>query len=223
MAERGWTGQWALALFALSAALVTGGEEKAATSEKMPGRQFSSRLPLHVWALHEEGGSKLVGATPSKEPLAIPSCLEWWVRPLGQVDMAAVAKEVDGQAIPGLDISGHASNEDLMHLKELRGLRRLELFGTQITDAGVAHLRNLKGLQRLDLGATQITDAGVAHLMELRGLQSLDLTRTRVTDAGLTHLKELKGLRWLGLWHTQVTAAGIAELKKSLPNVRVER
>jgi len=50
MAGRGWTRQWALALFALSAAVVTGGEEKAGTQEKEPGRQFNSKLPFRVLA-----------------------------------------------------------------------------------------------------------------------------------------------------------------------------
>jgi len=47
MAARGWTKQWALALFALSAAMTGGcGKEEAATKE--PGRQFNSKLPFNV-------------------------------------------------------------------------------------------------------------------------------------------------------------------------------
>jgi len=247
MAGCGWTRQWALALFVLSAALLAGGEEKEATPEKEPGRQFNSKLPFRVWAqVEEDQDSKVVGETPSKEPLAIPSCRRWWVQPVGRPGMAALAKELDVQKIPGLQLfPGGTSDDDLVHLKELKGLQTLRLWKTKVTDAGLAHLKDLRGLQSLELGHTKVTDAGLAHLKELKGLQMLDLSGTQVTDAGLAHLEELKGLQTLSLWGTkvtdaglahlkdlrglqslgllgtQVTGAGIAELRKSLPNVRV--
>jgi len=214
MAGRGWTRQWALTLFVLSAPLVNGGEEKDAAPEKLPARQFNSKLPFRVWAQEEEGQPyEVVGETPSKEPLAVPSCRMWWVLPLGRPDMAAVARELDAQKIPGLRLS-RASDDDLAHLKELKGLRSLELYSTRVTDAGLAHLKELKGLQCLDLRATRVRDAGLAQLKEMKGLQSLLLSDTRVTDAGLAHLKELKGLQRLALFSTRVTDAGLAHLKE---------
>jgi len=224
MAGRGWTRQWALALFVLSGALLTGGEDKDAKPEKEPARQFNSKLPFRVWVQVEEGqDSKDIGETPSEQPLAIPSCRRWWVQPLGRPDLAAVAKEVEAQRIQGLQLSDSASDDDLVHLKELKGLRELNLWQSQVTDAGLAHLKELKGLQTLSLSWTPVTDAGLVYLKELKGLRELYLYATPVTDAGLAHLKELTGLQFLGLRLTNVTDAGISELKKSLPNVRVSR
>ena len=163
MAGRGWTRQWALALFVLSAALLggCGKEERAA---KAPGRQFNSKLAFCVYALVEEGQPpKVVGETPSAQPLAIPSCRTWWVEPLGPRDMAAVASELDAQGIPGLKLFP-ASDDSLVHVKGLKGLLCLNLSSTQVTDAGLAHLKDLKGLKFLDLERTRVTDAGIAEL-----------------------------------------------------------
>ena len=44
------------------------------------------------------------------------------------------------------------------------GGKRVDLGGTQVTDAGLVHLAGLTNLKRLALARTQITDAGVADL-----------------------------------------------------------
>ena len=43
----------------------------------------------------------------------------------------------------------------------------VDLYGTQITDAGLVHLKGLTSLEVLTLGNTQITDAGVEKLKEV--------------------------------------------------------
>ncbi|MBM4039459.1 MAG: hypothetical protein FJ290_13185 [Planctomycetes bacterium] len=219
--------------------MASGGEEKATTPEKEPGRQFNSNLPFRVWAqVDEDGQPDCIGMTPSPQPLAIPSCHRWWVEPLGRRDMAMVARELNAQRIPGLCLFPLASDGDLEHLKDVKGLQSLDLAGTHVTDAGLAHLKELQGLEslefcwcsrvtgaglahlkelrglrRLKLPLTPVTDASLVYLKELRGLHCLKLSETRVTDAGLAHLKELGGLRELDLWGTQVTDAGMAGLK----------
>ncbi|MEO2033890.1 MAG: leucine-rich repeat domain-containing protein [Planctomycetaceae bacterium] len=57
-----------------------------------------------------------------------------------------------------------------MGLEHLKGLTKLVLSNTQITDAGQEHLKGLTSLHSLDLRDTQITDAGldaglVVHLI----------------------------------------------------------
>ena len=200
MAGHGWTRQWALTLFAVSAALSTCAEEEGTKQDRLPARQFNSKVPFRVWALLEVGQPpKEVGETPSNQKLAIPSCHKWWVLPLGRPDMAAVAKELVVQKVPGLELSQDASDVALVHLRGLKGLQWLTLRYTRVTDAGLTQLRGLKGLQELDLSGSHVTDAGVAHLGECKGLQRLVVKGTEVTDAG------------------------IAELKKSLPDLKVER
>lgn len=52
----------------------------------------------------------------------------------------------------------------MAELTELKGLQKLYLVGTAITDAGLVHLKELKDLHSLDFGHTQVTDAAVAEL-----------------------------------------------------------
>ena len=42
----------------------------------------------------------------------------------------------------------------------------LDLYGTQVTDAGLVHLKELTNLRELYLDETQVTDAGVAELKQ---------------------------------------------------------
>jgi len=126
MAGFGWTRRWTFGLFVLSAALLTAGEERAATPEKEPGRQFNSKLRFRVLVQLEDGQPpEKIGETPSEQPLAIPPCRSWQVEPLGKFDLAVV-REVSEQRIPGLYL-GDGSNEGLVHLGELKGLHTLAL------------------------------------------------------------------------------------------------
>ena len=113
------------------------------------------------------------------------------------------------------------TDADSIHLKDLNGLRLLDLANTEITDAGLVHLKGLKQLQWLDLRYTRITDAGLAHLKELDNLQWLLLGGTQVTDAGVVHLKELKGIRALDLYGTKVTPEGVEKLRAARPGVKI--
>jgi len=224
MAGHGCTRQVALALLVVSAALLFGcGKEETAAkkgeraAEMHPGREFNSKLRFDVWAVVEEDQPFIdVGVTPSELPLWVPSCRRWGVTPppFPPCNLAAVAKEVIAERIPGLAIGLDSPDEDAAPLKELKGLQSLTLGGAGVRDATLAHLQGLHGLQWLYLSRTQVTDAGLAHLKELRGLQTLNLRFTKLTDLGLAHLKELKGLKTLDLRRTNVTDAGLAHLEE---------
>lgn len=60
-------------------------------------------------------------------------------------------------------------------------------------------LQGLSNLKALDLYDTNITDAGLESLEELTDLQELDLRGTRISGAGLVHLEKLKNLPTLEL------------------------
>lgn len=51
-------------------------------------------------------------------------------------------------------------------LAELRGLKRLSLEGLPVTDNDLMHLKSLAELQRLDLSYTEVTADGVARLQQ---------------------------------------------------------
>ena len=53
-----------------------------------------------------------------------------------------------------------------MYLKEFTKLVRLNLFNTQVTDAGLGHLKGMTHLQTLNLRGTKVTTTGVADLQK---------------------------------------------------------
>lgn len=109
-----------------------------------------------------------------------------------------------------------------MGLKHLRGLKKLEslsLYGTQTTDAGIAEVRELRSLKTLRLAYTDITSAAIQSLEPLEYLESLDLRGTRVNGEGLLHLAKLKSLRNVTLDY-RVNPDAIASAQKLMPNCK---
>ena len=75
----------------------------------------------------------------------------------------------------------------------------------------------MKQLAELNLFGTQITDAGLKDVAKLEKLSVLWLNNTRITDAGLKEVIKMKQLKGLGLCGCkQITAEDVAELKKAL-------
>ncbi len=104
------------------------------------------------------------------------------------------------------------SDGGLTHILASAGqLRYVDLFGTNITDAGLASLQGKQGLQALFLGGTQTSDVGLGYLQKLNNLQDLDLEGTQITDAGLKNLQGMK-LASLKLGKTRLTGTGLKYL-----------
>lgn len=111
-------------------------------------------------------------------------------------------------------------DEDLVHFRGLKQLRKLWLNGTRVGDAGLEEIAGLTNLQVLGLTDTSTTDAALEVICNLSGLTELHLDGTLVTDSGMRSLKRLKNLETLTLGKTDVGDAGIAALK-DLPALRV--
>ena len=67
-----------------------------------------------------------------------------------------------------------------------------------------------RSLKRLDLEGSRLDDAGLARLATIASLESLGLHDARVTDAGLKPVARLVGLKSLGLAGTGIGSAGRA-------------
>ncbi len=117
-----------------------------------------------------------------------------------------------------------ATDADLVHLKVLEDLRRLDLHShsegyagfnrVDVTDAGLAQLGGLANLEELNLLGTRVTGPGLAHLKDLSKLKSLDLGCTKITDTGLVHAGKLTGLESLSLGSAhEITDAGLSHLQ----------
>ena len=60
----------------------------------------------------------------------------------------------------------------------------------QTNDECLRHLRGLRGVKKLELDFTQVTDAGLVHFEHLRDLQLIGLRETRVTHEAKTRLRK---------------------------------
>ena len=108
---------------------------------------------------------------------------------------------------------------------DLSRVRRLDLRGSNVTDAGLAHLSGLTQLESLDLSYTHVTDAGLAHLNGLVNLRELRLggharnVGDKITDAGILHLKDMNRLDSLSIGGTKATNDSMAVVT-GLPRLR---
>ena len=97
----------------------------------------------------------------------------------------------------------------------------VEINGRQFSDADVLLLREIPGLRVLDLYLTGITDDGVAVLAEFDKLTVLNLSRTQISDRGLSMLEKLPELRKLGVWDTKITKEALEAFRKRHPDCLV--
>ncbi len=84
----------------------------------------------------------------------------------------------------------------------------VKLVRTEVDDAALAELKELPGIRQLELQHTKIGDAGIEHIASLKDLQWLDLSHTEVGDAGMKHLSGLTGLKVLKLTGSRVATCG---------------
>lgn len=93
-----------------------------------------------------------------------------------------------------LDLQGCRITDDAMiYIGNLASLKRLHLGYTGISAKGLAHLRNLKGLRSLDLTGTSIViDDAMEYLEVMSSLRWLDLRSTPQTEASPSAIERLR-------------------------------
>ncbi len=105
------------------------------------------------------------------------------------------------------------STSMLAAVGRMRTLRNLSLDGTSVTDEQLVHLKPLCNLRRLDLSASsELTGAGLSHLKGMTGLRTLCLDDcTELADVAMAHAGELTGLRRMSVRDCDgLTDAGFA-------------
>ena len=102
----------------------------------------------------------------------------------------------------------------LSSVGQLNGLTKLVITGCPLSDDDLIHLRTLKNLQRIELDP-HFGDVAVEHLAAMTALESLDLSRHPITDASTKLLAELPHLTSLNLAETKISNPGVAALSKS--------
>jgi internalin A len=114
-----------------------------------------------------------------------------------------------------LDLSlTYVSDRGAERLKALDQLEELNLYAAEfITDAALAFLRGNHQLTRLNLRGTDVTDTSLAYIAELSHLRSLDISFTQVSDVGMEHLAELSELEELNVGGNKISGVGLHVLK----------
>ena len=192
-----------------------------------PSENESNAVESDSVAFLEKAGGRFAGDFDIEDGIGEMGSLIYWKvskQPLGKKS-AAIIKELQGlDKLEGLDLyRTQITDAGLAHLEGLTKLETLDLSSTKVTDAGLAHLKGMTGLEALHLNGTEITDAGLAHLKKLTKLKALSLSGTATTDAGLMELKRMRNLVDLNLFDTKITDAGVEKLQAALPKCRVTR
>ncbi|MCH2203234.1 MAG: PQQ-binding-like beta-propeller repeat protein [Fuerstiella sp.] len=108
-------------------------------------------------------------------------------------------------------------------LKQLSGLKDLELLslsGNLVTDDGLRHLKPLSKLDELDLSLLPITDDAIRHLAPLKQLRQLELLYSEgfaganVTDKGLETLGAFTQLTHLNLVGAKISDSGLKHIHR---------
>ena len=107
----------------------------------------------------------------------------------------------------------HSVDMLLSHIKELGGLRELELRRTDLSDKGMVSIGKILSLQHLEIGSTNISDKGLTQIGAMEKLRTLDVSDTRITNEGLLFIARLPNLTDLNIESCQqISDAGIAHL-----------
>ena len=96
-----------------------------------------------------------------------------------------------------------------------------------ITDAELRslmpHLLEFEELNYINLYRSNVTDAGIAELMSLSPkLESLDVRSTSVSDKSVPVLKQFSQLTLLRVQGSAITEQGRNEIRQSLPNCKFD-
>ena len=114
-----------------------------------------------------------------------------------------------------LDLSlTYVSDRGIESLHKLSQLEDINLFAAEfITDAAVAFLRPHRGLRRLNLRGTDVTDTSLQYVAQLTALQKLDISQTQISDPGIELLAPLAQLEDLNLGGNKISGVSLNVLK----------
>ena len=86
---------------------------------------------------------------------------------------------------------------------------------------GLEFIRDFAALKRVDLEGTKITDAGLAMLADTE-LESLRLAGTRISEVGLRHIEGMHSLKKVNLNGVEVPLESVERLRQALPGCSVQ-
>ncbi len=116
---------------------------------------------------------------------------EWLARELGE-DFAQVVETIEAIGLTGPTVTAADINYLAEHADVLQQLRRLDLSGAQIGNAGIASLGALSTLRELDLRGTFVSDRAVPALAAIESLRRIRVANTFINWWGRVRLGRLR-------------------------------
>ncbi|RBP39111.1 hypothetical protein DES53_110135 [Roseimicrobium gellanilyticum] len=109
----------------------------------------------------------------------------------------------------------------LIRLVTLRGLIKLDLGYTRLTDAGFKTLSmKLADVDELNVAASGMTDGGLAGLENMRKITRLTVHVRMCTDLGTGYIRRVSGLKVISIYQLETLNANrMTALRKDLPYV----
>ena len=162
-----------------------------------------------------DDGVRHIAALPNLEILSLYNNPAITGRGLAYLRAMPRLRQLDLNDRAGIDSA--LRDDDMVHVKALRNLERLDLPST-VADEGLAYVAELKGLKRLWActdGKGRLSDTGLDHISRLPELEHLSISGGEgITDKGLGYLARLPRLAKLHVMTTsdKVTGAGLAHL-----------
>jgi len=106
------------------------------------------------------------------------------------------------------------TDDDLVHVGQLRGLQTVLIHRTKITDSGIAHLQKLPQLRCFLFRGEGLSNDSVEHLNSMPQLSEVALTNTKINDEGLEELSANNKIWRLKIGGTKITNKGLAYLSR---------
>ncbi len=175
-------------------------------------------------ALVAEDAAKAVvsGAESAKGPAAPNAAALGALRD----KLAHAAAIAQGSNLLAVDLSvapGMTEAEAITLLTPLR--ENIAEFGAarlRVGDNLATLLAKMPNLRKVDLSGTDVTDAGVKALADLPVMEDLVLTRTHLSDGAAVTICSMASLKRVYLWNSGVSVQAAGELRAKRPDLAVD-
>jgi len=134
--------------------------------------------------------------------------------PSGKITGAGMVHLKNLKSLEELTLPHGASDAGVEQLAALDSLKKINLWGDDITDKSIPVLAQMKSLETLELSSRNVTNAGIEKLAQCPRLKSLSLQNTPITEAALSNLSKIKTLTNLSFWDTNINGRGFSFLKE---------
>ena len=130
--------------------------------------------------------------------------------------------EMPPDALHTLTLTGaQVANAGMEHVRQLTGLRGLELRNTAVNDEGLLRLSVLSHLEEVTLLNINMTDTGFAVFVNFPNMRILVIRQAQLTNRSIPLIRQMRGLRILHLERSGISREGLITLRFDLPQASV--